>query len=184
MWAMTVWNRNTEALNQMAVGPVKEHEGDTVEPHAEVRLWPRTHCTHCTHAPTPQSCDTHTQTIISTWLYSIYNLVSFSWVVFMDVCLLKLSLCGPGDPNLPCLWETPKTTKNHKHSTLYSHQHTTFSYLLHTVPTFPSQLETTAANGDADASKHVHHIINLKVSHPGPPKYTSRTHNKPFETPK
>uniref|UniRef100_A0A671WSV4 Multiple PDZ domain protein n=1 Tax=Sparus aurata TaxID=8175 RepID=A0A671WSV4_SPAAU len=53
-----IFIRNTEALNQMAVGPVKEHEGDTVEPHAE--------------------------------------------------------------------------------------------------------LETTAANGDADASKHVHHIINLK----------------------
>uniref|UniRef100_A0A671WSL4 Multiple PDZ domain protein n=1 Tax=Sparus aurata TaxID=8175 RepID=A0A671WSL4_SPAAU len=30
-----IFIRNTEALNQMAVGPVKEHEGDTVEPHAE-----------------------------------------------------------------------------------------------------------------------------------------------------
>ncbi|XP_041820522.1 multiple PDZ domain protein isoform X3 [Chelmon rostratus] len=31
-----IFVRNTEALNQMAVGPVKEHEGDTVEPHAEL----------------------------------------------------------------------------------------------------------------------------------------------------
>ncbi|XP_030017617.1 multiple PDZ domain protein isoform X2 [Sphaeramia orbicularis] len=30
-----IFIRNTEALNQMAVGPVREHEGDTVEPHAE-----------------------------------------------------------------------------------------------------------------------------------------------------
>ncbi|XP_039996432.1 multiple PDZ domain protein isoform X3 [Xiphias gladius] len=30
-----IFVRNTEALNQMAVGPVREHEGDTVEPHAE-----------------------------------------------------------------------------------------------------------------------------------------------------
>lgn len=32
----TLWNRNTEALDQMAVGPVREPEGDTVEPHTEV----------------------------------------------------------------------------------------------------------------------------------------------------
>ncbi|XP_022614452.1 multiple PDZ domain protein isoform X3 [Seriola dumerili] len=31
-----IFVRNTEALNQMAVGPVREHEGDTVEPHAEL----------------------------------------------------------------------------------------------------------------------------------------------------
>ncbi|XP_029382846.1 multiple PDZ domain protein isoform X2 [Echeneis naucrates] len=31
-----IFVRNTEALNQMAVGPVKEHEGDTVEPHTEL----------------------------------------------------------------------------------------------------------------------------------------------------
>ncbi|KAI3376455.1 hypothetical protein L3Q82_016917 [Scortum barcoo] len=30
-----IFVRNTEALNQMAVGPVREHEGDAVEPHAE-----------------------------------------------------------------------------------------------------------------------------------------------------
>ncbi|KAM4536530.1 multiple PDZ domain protein isoform 3-T3 [Odontesthes bonariensis] len=30
-----IFIRNTEALNQMAVGPVREQEGDTVEPHAE-----------------------------------------------------------------------------------------------------------------------------------------------------
>ncbi|XP_028285641.1 multiple PDZ domain protein isoform X3 [Parambassis ranga] len=30
-----IFIRNTEALNQMAVGPVREHEGDTAEPHAE-----------------------------------------------------------------------------------------------------------------------------------------------------
>ncbi|XP_042367906.1 multiple PDZ domain protein isoform X2 [Plectropomus leopardus] len=30
-----IFVRNTEALNQMAVGPVREHEGDTEEPHAE-----------------------------------------------------------------------------------------------------------------------------------------------------
>ncbi|XP_041840662.1 multiple PDZ domain protein-like isoform X5 [Melanotaenia boesemani] len=30
-----IFVRNTEALNQMAVGPVREHEGDTVEPHTE-----------------------------------------------------------------------------------------------------------------------------------------------------
>ncbi|XP_030578367.1 multiple PDZ domain protein [Archocentrus centrarchus] len=30
-----IFVRNTEALEQMAVGPVREHEGDTVEPHAE-----------------------------------------------------------------------------------------------------------------------------------------------------
>lgn len=34
---MTLWNRNTEALDQMAVGPVREHEGNAVEPHAEVQ---------------------------------------------------------------------------------------------------------------------------------------------------
>lgn len=39
---MTLCNRNTEALNQMAVGPVREHEGDTAEPGTEVGtcLWP------------------------------------------------------------------------------------------------------------------------------------------------
>ncbi|KAL7374805.1 hypothetical protein ABVT39_007383 [Epinephelus coioides] len=31
-----IFIRNTEALNQMAVGPVREPEGDTVEPHAEI----------------------------------------------------------------------------------------------------------------------------------------------------
>ncbi|XP_040886624.1 multiple PDZ domain protein isoform X2 [Toxotes jaculatrix] len=31
-----IFIRNTEALNQMAVGPVREHEGDTVEPHTEL----------------------------------------------------------------------------------------------------------------------------------------------------
>ncbi|XP_049423695.1 multiple PDZ domain protein isoform X3 [Epinephelus fuscoguttatus] len=31
-----IFVRNTEALNQMAVGPVREPEGDTVEPHAEI----------------------------------------------------------------------------------------------------------------------------------------------------
>ncbi|XP_068443390.1 multiple PDZ domain protein isoform X3 [Clinocottus analis] len=30
-----IFVRSTEALNQMAVGPVREHEGDTVEPHTE-----------------------------------------------------------------------------------------------------------------------------------------------------
>ncbi|KAF1380566.1 hypothetical protein PFLUV_G00165180 [Perca fluviatilis] len=30
-----IFVRNTEALNQMAVGPVREHEGDKVEPHTE-----------------------------------------------------------------------------------------------------------------------------------------------------
>ncbi|CAG5929276.1 unnamed protein product [Menidia menidia] len=30
-----IFIRNTEALNQMAVGPVREHEADTAEPHAE-----------------------------------------------------------------------------------------------------------------------------------------------------
>ncbi|XP_058480177.1 multiple PDZ domain protein isoform X4 [Solea solea] len=30
-----IFVRNTEALNQMAVGPVREREGDTVEPHTE-----------------------------------------------------------------------------------------------------------------------------------------------------
>ncbi|TKS92812.1 Multiple PDZ domain protein [Collichthys lucidus] len=30
-----IFVRNTEALNQMAVGPVREHEGDAAEPHAE-----------------------------------------------------------------------------------------------------------------------------------------------------
>ncbi|XP_056156626.1 multiple PDZ domain protein [Lampris incognitus] len=30
-----IFVRNTEALNQMAVGPVREHEGDAVEPHTE-----------------------------------------------------------------------------------------------------------------------------------------------------
>uniref|UniRef100_A0A668W605 Multiple PDZ domain crumbs cell polarity complex component n=1 Tax=Oreochromis aureus TaxID=47969 RepID=A0A668W605_OREAU len=30
-----IFVRNTEALDQMAVGPVREHEGDAVEPHAE-----------------------------------------------------------------------------------------------------------------------------------------------------
>uniref|UniRef100_A0A3Q3FL28 PDZ domain-containing protein n=1 Tax=Labrus bergylta TaxID=56723 RepID=A0A3Q3FL28_9LABR len=34
-----IFVRNTEALNQMAVGPVLEHEGDTAEPHTEVRLY-------------------------------------------------------------------------------------------------------------------------------------------------
>ncbi|XP_069374467.1 multiple PDZ domain protein isoform X9 [Paralichthys olivaceus] len=33
-----IFVRNTEALNQMAVGPVREHEGDTVEPHAELEM--------------------------------------------------------------------------------------------------------------------------------------------------
>lgn len=49
---MTVWNRNTEALDQMAVGPVREHEGDAVEPDAEVQLclWVRIENTQCTHA--------------------------------------------------------------------------------------------------------------------------------------
>ncbi|XP_036002397.1 multiple PDZ domain protein isoform X3 [Fundulus heteroclitus] len=32
-----IFIRNTEALNQMAVGPVREHEGDTAEPHAETK---------------------------------------------------------------------------------------------------------------------------------------------------
>uniref|UniRef100_A0A8C4IMZ5 Multiple PDZ domain protein n=1 Tax=Dicentrarchus labrax TaxID=13489 RepID=A0A8C4IMZ5_DICLA len=32
-----IFVRNTEALNQMAVGPVREHEGDTSEPHAELQ---------------------------------------------------------------------------------------------------------------------------------------------------
>ncbi|XP_035004488.2 multiple PDZ domain protein isoform X3 [Hippoglossus stenolepis] len=31
-----IFVRNTEALDQMAVGPVREHEGDTAEPHAEL----------------------------------------------------------------------------------------------------------------------------------------------------
>ncbi|XP_060922644.1 multiple PDZ domain protein isoform X3 [Limanda limanda] len=31
-----IFIRNTEALNQMAVGPVREREGDTAEPHAEL----------------------------------------------------------------------------------------------------------------------------------------------------
>ncbi|KAM4611696.1 multiple PDZ domain protein [Polymixia lowei] len=31
-----IFVRNTEALNQMAVGPVREHEGDAVEPYVEV----------------------------------------------------------------------------------------------------------------------------------------------------
>ncbi|CAB1430312.1 unnamed protein product [Pleuronectes platessa] len=31
-----IFVRNTEALNQMAVGPVREREGDTAEPHAEL----------------------------------------------------------------------------------------------------------------------------------------------------
>ncbi|KAM3857849.1 multiple PDZ domain protein [Diretmus argenteus] len=31
-----IFVRNTEALNQMAVGPVREHEGDTVEPYTEL----------------------------------------------------------------------------------------------------------------------------------------------------
>ncbi|XP_034532119.1 multiple PDZ domain protein isoform X3 [Notolabrus celidotus] len=31
-----IYVRNTEALNQMAVGPVREQEGDTVEPHTEL----------------------------------------------------------------------------------------------------------------------------------------------------
>ncbi|XP_044039683.1 multiple PDZ domain protein-like isoform X4 [Siniperca chuatsi] len=31
-----IFVRNTEALNQMAVGPVREHEGDTMEPHTEL----------------------------------------------------------------------------------------------------------------------------------------------------
>ncbi|XP_068443389.1 multiple PDZ domain protein isoform X2 [Clinocottus analis] len=31
-----IFVRSTEALNQMAVGPVREHEGDTVEPHTEL----------------------------------------------------------------------------------------------------------------------------------------------------
>ncbi|XP_065806535.1 multiple PDZ domain protein isoform X3 [Labrus bergylta] len=31
-----IFVRNTEALNQMAVGPVLEHEGDTAEPHTEL----------------------------------------------------------------------------------------------------------------------------------------------------
>uniref|UniRef100_A0A8D3D4Z9 Multiple PDZ domain crumbs cell polarity complex component n=1 Tax=Scophthalmus maximus TaxID=52904 RepID=A0A8D3D4Z9_SCOMX len=34
-----IFVRNTEALNQMAVGPVRDRGGDTVEPHAEVRLY-------------------------------------------------------------------------------------------------------------------------------------------------
>lgn len=36
----------------MAVGPVREHEGDAVEPHAEVQLclWARIENTRCTHA--------------------------------------------------------------------------------------------------------------------------------------
>lgn len=33
---MTLVYRNTEALDQMAVGPVSEHEGDTAEPQNEV----------------------------------------------------------------------------------------------------------------------------------------------------
>uniref|UniRef100_A0A8D3E9R2 Multiple PDZ domain crumbs cell polarity complex component n=1 Tax=Scophthalmus maximus TaxID=52904 RepID=A0A8D3E9R2_SCOMX len=43
-----IFVRNTEALNQMAVGPVRDRGGDTVEPHAEVRLclWPHTYNTH------------------------------------------------------------------------------------------------------------------------------------------
>uniref|UniRef100_A0A8C2Z0W0 PDZ domain-containing protein n=1 Tax=Cyclopterus lumpus TaxID=8103 RepID=A0A8C2Z0W0_CYCLU len=51
-----IFVRNTEALNQMAVGPVREHEGDTVEPHTEVTLrpWPHTQNTRCTHAQTTQ----------------------------------------------------------------------------------------------------------------------------------
>ncbi|TMS02385.1 Multiple PDZ domain protein [Larimichthys crocea] len=32
-----IFVRNTEALNQMAVGPVREHEGDAAEPHAELQ---------------------------------------------------------------------------------------------------------------------------------------------------
>uniref|UniRef100_A0AAQ5Y5F4 Multiple PDZ domain crumbs cell polarity complex component n=1 Tax=Amphiprion ocellaris TaxID=80972 RepID=A0AAQ5Y5F4_AMPOC len=35
-----IFVRNTEALNQMAVGPVREHEGDTVEPHTEPETTP------------------------------------------------------------------------------------------------------------------------------------------------
>ncbi|XP_074555026.1 multiple PDZ domain protein isoform X12 [Halichoeres trimaculatus] len=31
-----IFVRSTEALNQMAVGPVREHEGDTAEPHTEL----------------------------------------------------------------------------------------------------------------------------------------------------
>nr|XP_046237330.1 multiple PDZ domain protein-like isoform X11 [Scatophagus argus] len=35
-----IFVRNTEALKQMAVGPVREHEGDAVEPHAELETTP------------------------------------------------------------------------------------------------------------------------------------------------
>lgn len=50
---MTLWDRNTEALKQMAVGPVREGEGDAAEPHAEVRLWSLTYHTRCTQALQP-----------------------------------------------------------------------------------------------------------------------------------
>lgn len=80
--------------------------------------------------------------------FSFYP-VSFSWIVFVYVWLLKVSLCGLGDPNLPCLCGTPKTAKNHKQrcrcaQTLGQQAHTSFSYLLHTVPTAACSL--TARN--------------------------------------
>lgn len=82
-------NRNTEALNQMAVGPVREHEGDTVEPHTEVQLcpWPRAlHMSHiCTNAQADK-CKTDTRE----WNYN--SITSFeSFIEKYDFSVLLLT---------------------------------------------------------------------------------------------
>lgn len=41
----------------MAVGPVREHEGDTVEPHTEVQLCPWPHALHMSHTCTNAQTD-------------------------------------------------------------------------------------------------------------------------------
>lgn len=146
-----------------------------------------THIT-CTHAQALQLrkklWNTHKPLLVldSTLIYLVFTLYHFPELFFMYVWLLKVSLCGPGDPKLPCLCVTPKTTRNHKQwcrrtSTQYctptgrqtGTQASAIYFILYQLLPVSSQLETTAANGDADTSKYVHHIIKVKVRHTGPP---------------
>lgn len=87
----------------MAVGPVREGEGDAVEPHAEVRLWPLTsHTTHVAHQHYNYSDETSTQAVIR------------RCIVFLDVWLLRVYLCGLRGRNFLVLSRAPETAKTHK----------------------------------------------------------------------
>lgn len=73
----------------------------------------------------------------------------------------------------------PKTTNSgvdaHKHSANRHTQVSAIYFTLYRLLPVPSQLETNAANGDANSSKYVHHI-KLKVGYTATPPDTQHRH--------